>query len=205
MISNVNLKKVLDKSYTSYFSDDVLKIHRHVEGYLKRVYLIGLRLNSVQYEIARTIVDTSHLDIKSMVNKAWYLLYSASHSNQSAAISHLSANYPDMIKLRDLFFSFSCVYRNKLAHGIIDTISGQELIDTLCHLNISFYKEMERVFQLDLGHSAYDSPGDWGATRGTSENVLVAMGRLHLGNLSANPKSTAVVISELATTSYPKP
>ncbi|MDF9390600.1 hypothetical protein EXZ60_17625 [Vibrio sp. 1151_11] len=205
MISNVNLKKVLDKSYASYSSDDVLKIHRHVEGYLKRVFLIGLRLNSVQYETARTIVDTAHLDIKSMVAKAWYLLDSSSHRNQSVAISHLSANYPDMIKLRDLFFSFSCVYRNKLAHGIIDTISGQELIDTLCHLNISFYKEMERVFQLEHGHSAYESPGDWGAARGTSEDVLVAMGRLHLGNLSANPKSTAVVISELATTSYPKP
>lgn len=84
MISNVNLKKVLDKSYTSYSSDDVLKIHRHVEGYLKRVFLIGLRLNSVQYETARTIVDTAHLDIKSMVDKAWYLLDSSSHRSQSA-------------------------------------------------------------------------------------------------------------------------
>ena len=74
MIPIKQLKSVLSSTKRNNNSVDFFTIHRYVEGYLKRVFLIGLRLNGVQYENSVKIVDVTYLNTRVLIQKVLMLL-----------------------------------------------------------------------------------------------------------------------------------
>ncbi|EJE8694702.1 hypothetical protein M5264_004115 [Vibrio vulnificus] len=206
MIQLTKLSATLGTAKISGFTTtEFLHIHRHMEGYLKRVLLIGLRLKSVKYKDAEFIVDRIHLDIASTIDKCLYLL-DGSGSTQGVYINGLKARHSDLFVLINIFVKFCSKYRNQVAHGIIGDISSQEALDVLCHVNLSLYKEFERVLMAEHSCSAFDEPKAWGASRGRDEDHLVTITRLRLGNsLAVAPQKVSDVKTALQSTGYPKP
>jgi len=190
MIPKKEIRSTLDHS-SSPDEDEFLKVHRTVEGYLKRVLLIGLRLNSVQYENARRIIRMSYLDIKSLVDKSVRLL-----SKNSFGAENLAQRHPKFESVKNLFFEFSGVHRNRISHGIATSYS-QDFLLLLCHVDASFVTEYERTLQNEFGHSAFDQPSDWGASRGKSETPQHSINRLNLGDSSKKPLEKAEVRQKL--------
>jgi len=187
MISLSRLKDNLLSSQESVFqSNDFLMLHRFVEAYLKRVLLIGLRLHGVQYEASKKIIEGTYLNTSSLINKCMLLL-SASGTKQAEIENVLKSQYPDFIELRKLFLDFTSKYRNVLAHGLIDEIKDNELLDTLCVANKRFVSCFESVLKNEFGHSAFETPTDWGASRGHKEDIEKTISRLKLGSMTSKP------------------
>ena len=206
MIPLEKLQSVLGVSTTAGFTTtNFLDIHRHVEGYLKRVIIIGLRLKGVQYKNAEFIVKRIQIDISTTIEKSWFLLdrTSSGHNNY---INGLKSRHPDLFVLKETFVGFSSKYRNQVAHGIVGQISSQDAIDLLCHVDLSFYKKIEIMLKTEHGHSAFDSPRIWGASRGIDEPHVTTAERLGLGRrLSIAPQKITDVKNALAATRYPVP
>jgi len=195
------LKSGLSPSKTTYDSSDFFNLHRYIEAYLKRVLLIGLRLNKVKYEESRKIVGSTYLNTAALIEKALFLLDS-SKEKQSIVLRHLKSNHEDFFIISDILIKFSSKYRNRLAHGTIEELKNQELIKLLCHVNESFFKEFESLLEFEYGHSAFDQPRDWGATRGTDENITASASRLKLGKILPEPLSMVTVKNKLNNTAY---
>jgi len=187
MISLSKLKEKLLSDQTAEFQpEDFLLLHRYAEAYLKRVLLIGLRLRGAQYESSKIIVENTYLTTKALIPKCMVLLM-RDGKKQADVGKTLSSKYPDFIELQKLFLEFTSRYRNILAHGLIYEIKDAELLDTLCLTNKRFIQCFERVLQSEFGHSAFDSPKDWGAVRGQAEDIEKTVSRLKLGSITSKP------------------
>jgi len=205
MIPLEKLKAQLTITKTCGFTTaEFLDIHRYMEGYLKRVLFIGLRLKGVQYKNAEFIVSKIQLDIATAIGKSWFFL-DQSGSKNGAFIKALESKHPDLFILKEVFITFCSRYRNQVAHGLIGQISGQDAIDLLCHVNLSFYKAIEAMLQAEFSCSAFDTPTLWGASRSLNEGHATTIARLSLGKyLSKAPQRVCDVKTALASTKYPK-
>jgi len=198
MINLNKLKEKLLSNQTSGFqSDEFLLLHRYSEAYLKRVLLIGLRLHGVQYESSKKIVENTYLTTKALIPKCMVLLM-RDGTRQADIEKMLSSEYPDFMDLQKLFLEFTSKYRNILAHGLIDEIKDEELLNTLCATNKRFIQCFERVLQNKFGHSAFDPPKNWGAGRGQVEDIEKTVSRLRLGSITSKPMPLASAQSILS-------
>lgn len=204
MISLSQLKTVLDANPKPSGSEDFLRLHRYLEGYVKRVMLIGLRLKGVQYENSRKIVESTYISTANLIEKVLVLL-DQSGRKHNAVITGLKKTHSGFFELKDLVLKFTSVYRNRLAHGTIGELKDQDLIDYLCHINRSFYKEFEQLLKKEYGHSAFERPGDWEAKNGIQEKIENTVKRLSLGSIVKDPMSVKQVIVKLGKTAYAKP
>jgi len=175
-----------------------------MEGYIKRVFLIGLRLNGVQYNNSVKIVEGTYINTRVLIEKVLFLLNGAD-GKQKQLISKLKIAHPEYFKLNELFLKFAAPYRNRLAHGTIEELKDQELVKWLCHINRSFFKEFEALLQKEFGHSAFDVPGQWGAKRGASEKIEDTVKKLKLGSLVSDPMHLTAVQRSLVGTIYEAP
>ncbi len=156
-----------------------VELHRYVEGYLRRLLLIGLRLHEVQYRQAQKIIEFSFLNSFALVEKSFLLL-----SYHTFTLNQAKKKFPKFATSTDLFFKFTSPYRNWLVHGVYDTIHDSELLECLCLADRQFIIEFEKVLKDQFNRSAFDKPGDWGARRGKREEDLPALiRRLHLGKV----------------------
>ncbi len=138
------LKSMKEKmgSITEISVPSFIDRHRYAEGYLRRLLLIGLRLNGVQYKQAQKIVELSFLNNRALLEKVFILL-----SQHEFTLKQAKTKYSRFATSIDLFLNFTSPYRNLLIHGILDTIQDLKLIEYLC-LHIP----------LDLGHSFRSIP-----------------------------------------------
>ena len=204
MISLSQLKTVLDANPKPSGSEDFLRLHRYLEGYIKRVMLIGLRLNRVQYENSRKIVESTYINTANLIDKVLVLLDQSGRKHKKV-ITGLKKTYGGFFELKDLLLKFTFVYRNRLAHGTIGELKDQNLLDYLYHVNRSFYKEFEQLLKKEYRHSAFERPRDWGAKNGIQEKIENTVKRLRLGSLVKDPMPLSQVIVKLGKTAYAKP
>jgi len=190
------IKAEINTQRPNQTSHDFLNLHRYTEAYVKRLLLIGLRLNGVKYEESRKIVDSTFLNTGNLVEKALFLL-DQSEGKQGAVIQKLQTQYGDFFILKELLLKFSAKYRNWLAHGTVDSLRDEELVNHLCYVNRSFVQEFENLLQQEHGHSAFDKPGDWGAKRGADEPIEKSAKRLKLGKILDEPLTLTVVKNNL--------
>ena len=121
MISVKQLKTVLSSNKRTNTSDDFFKSHRYVEGYIKRVFLVALRLNGVQYKNAMKIIEGTYIKTGSLIEKVLFLL-NQTGGKQQQVITQLKKSHPDFFKINELVLKFTVPYRNRLAHGTIEEL-----------------------------------------------------------------------------------
>jgi len=163
-----------------------IDLHRYVEGYLRRLLLIGLRLHAVQYKQAQKIIELTFLNKPALIEKSFALI-----SHHTFTYHQAKKKYPSFAISTDLFFRFTSPYRNWLVHGVYDTIHDSELLEYLCRADRQFMIEFEKVLKAQFNRSAFDKPGKWGARKGQKEGDLPALiRRLRLGTvLKGTPMS----------------
>lgn len=166
--------------------------------------LIGLRLKGVQYANSEKIIEGTYIPTAHLIEKVLWLLDSTG-DRQNKVVGELKKSYPDFFILKDLVGKFTSIYRNRLAHGTIDKLADKELLNFLCHTNKSFFQAFEYLLKNEHGHSAFDKPGDWGASTGSQENIESTVKRLSLGSLVKQPMQLKDVKSQLQLTAYAKP
>jgi hypothetical protein len=204
MISLTQLKSGLSSQRVSYDSSEFFDIHRNIEAYIKRILLIGLRLNGIKYKEATTIVESTYINTAKLIEKVLFLL-DQSKSNQQQVIIELKIKHKEFFVLKELLLKFSSKYRNWLAHGTISELKHPELIRYLCHINKSFFKEFESLLKIEHGNSAFDKPRDWGAKRGVDEEIGTSAKRLGLGKILDQPMTLQAVKKLLTGINYAKP
>ena len=201
MISVKKLKAIFSSKNTQNTSEEFFKTHRYLEGYIKRVFLIGLRLQGVQYENSVKIVEGTYIPTGALIEKVLYIL-SCDAGTQQDTILRLKTTHPNFFKLKELFLKFTAPYRNRLAHGTIEELKDQDLVDWLCHINRSFFEEFEKMLNNEFGQSAFYEPGAWGAKRGIPEEIESTVKKLRLGSIVPVPMELSAVKKAVAGTSY---
>ena len=186
-----------------YTSDDFFHLHRHVEAYIKRVFLIGLRLNSIRYEPSRQIVDHGFIPIREMLAKSVVMLDPARRSARTVT-RDLKLRHADFFVLKGLFLDFSSHFRNRFAHGTVGEFRSHDLVRCLCHVDRSFYEAFEQLLGVEYGRSAFDKPGEWGAKKGLAEDIEISIARLGLNTrIRGKPMKVEDVESKLIATNFP--
>ncbi len=204
MISPSRLKEVFSNAPSVLDSNYFFKTHIHLEGYVKRVMLIGLRLNGVQYNNGTKVVDSTYIHTGNLIEKVLWLI-DQSGKKQGDIVKKLKTKYPDFFIIKEIVLKFSAPYRNRLAHGTIAKLHDQEMINYLCHVNTSFIDAFEILLKSEHGQSAYYKPGEWGAIQGKPESLEHTVKRLKLGPLVKDPLSLNAVKQKLQNTKYAKP
>lgn len=204
MISPNKINNFFKAKSTSKDINYFFKTHIYLEAYLKRVYLIGLRLRNVQYENSEKIISSTYMKTPQLINKIMWLL-DTKNISKTINKADFKKNYPQLEIHLEVVLKFSSLYRNQLAHGTIDDIEDQKTIDWLCHTNISFVSEFEDTLKRIYSHSAFDKPSDWGAKRGNAESIPVTAARLGLGKVLSPPMNISSVKKKLSSTSYSTP
>lgn len=196
MIAFKHLRQIMVRKDSKYTSHDFLNIHRYTEAYIKRVLFIGLRLNGVRYKESENIINATFIPTAGLIEKSLVLL-SKSDERHSEVIKKLRLQYSAFFDLSDLLVKFSSKYRNWLAHGLIDELKDEELIDYLCYVNRVFVKLFEEFLKAEYGHSAFEKPSEWGATNGFKERIEDTAKRLSLGKVLNKPLTIEVVKKRL--------
>jgi hypothetical protein len=204
LISPSRLKEVFTKPPSVLDSDYFFKTCVHLEGYVKRVMFIGLRLRGVQYSNGEKVVDSTYIQTANLIEKVLWLI-DKSGSKQGDVVGKLKIKHHDFFIIKETVLKFSAPYRNRLAHGTIAKLHDQEMIDYLCHVTTSFIDAFELLLKSEHGQSAYDKPGDWGAIQGKPELLESTVKRLKLGSLVKEPLTLNAVKKQLQETKYAKP
>ncbi|MBL7178159.1 MAG: hypothetical protein ISS66_20235 [Desulfobacteraceae bacterium] len=177
----VYLKKIKEKMgpVTELSVSSFIDRHRYAEGYLRRLLLIGLRLNAVQYKQAQKIIEFSYMNAPALIEKLFILI-----SHRTFTFKEATTKYSNFAASTDLFLKFTSPYRNWLVHGVIDTIYDLQLLEYLCRADRQFLIEFEKLLKSEFNRSAFDAPGDWGAQKGKQKEDLPAViRRLRLGTV----------------------
>jgi hypothetical protein len=186
MISPSALRDILGAPNPSKTTDSFIQVHRHLEGYFKRVLFIGLRINGAQYSTGQVIISSAHMDVQSQITKAIELVDRRSDCH-SKIIEATKAKYKSLFTLIELFQNFSARFRNRLAHGVISEIRDPAILESLIRVDQLLFMEFEAMLMAEYGHSALQAPKDWGARRGTKESADSLIKRLKLGKISLQP------------------
>ena len=136
MISSKRINAGLKSRKVNYSSSEFFDIHRYIEAYIKRILLIGLRLNGVKYVESTIIVESTYINTSNLIEKVLFLL-DQSGDNQKVVVDKLKIKHKDFFVLKELLLKFSSNYRNWIAHGAIIELKDPELIKYLCHVNKS--------------------------------------------------------------------
>lgn len=203
MISNPQIQQVLSTRNSGTEVADFLKIHTHMEAYLRRILLIALRLNGADYEVAREIASKRQFNIEYLTEAVITYLAKTKAPSEKKVKNRIKQNHPDLAKLRKLFLGFTACLRNQIAHGTREKVGGEQVHKLACHVDQSYYTEFERMLLSVFKHSAFEKPGAWGAKQGhlkTVEQVRDGLG-LEFRNAIA-PKGMTQVLNVLQRTQY---
>lgn len=147
-----------------------LKQHFYMEGYLKRLLFIGLRLNSVQYKMAQDVIAAYHEPLEKMIERAWSL--------SGFDYKHDVSNYGNYKSLEIYFVKFTAKYRNYRVHGVYDKIKDDELLELLITINFRYFNICNSYINSKGRPSVFNEPKDWGAKKGLQENMAQVYSRL---------------------------
>lgn len=198
MIHLNNLKKLILTYPQNPNTDDFIKIHKGVEGYIRRLLFVGLRINGVKYETSLEVINMSYLNNRELLKKTIELL-----TKNTKTLTDFESKNNDFKELENLFFDFTSIYRNRVIHGIFEKISDQIVLKHCYYIDMYFIIEFESTLK-SLGYkSAFDQPNVWGALRSTSSETFDhVIKRLKLGRLSKKPKGIISVQNSIANTKY---
>ena len=198
MINLKNLKKIINESPQQLETKDFIIIHKSVEGYFRRLLLIGLRLNDVKYKTSLDVIKMSYLCNKDLLKKIVGLI----SLNNNTLIDFENQN-PDFQKLEELFFDFTSIYRNRIIHGVDERIYDEVILKYCYYIDKFFLKEFEATLSLFDYNSGFDTPKTWGANRVVnSESINNVIRRLNLGKITKEPKGINSVKNILNSTKY---
>lgn len=186
MISPSALRDILGAPNPPKTTDSFIQVHRHLEGYFKRVLFIGLRINGAQYSTGQAIIHSVHMDVTSQITKAIALVDRRSDSH-GKIIDAAKTKYKSLFTLIELFQNFSARFRNRITHGIVTEIRDSAILESLIRVDQLLFMEFEAMLMAEHGHSALQMPKDWGARRGTKESTDSLIKRLNLGKISLQP------------------
>ena len=178
-------------------SDGFLYLHRHVEGYTRRVLFIGLRLHDVRYATAEMLIDQGKLSFYDSVRVALNLVLRRDQSIKDIS-KELVQTHPRFVAFFGLVLEFTTKYRNALAHGLVQKVKDPEILGLLFRIDLEFLQCFEALLHAEKGRSAYDKPRDWGALRGKEENIATVVQRLRLRGLSDRPLRIEEVRARIA-------
>jgi hypothetical protein len=186
MLSLKTCRKILDE--TAVTDEYFLRLHFCIESLFKRLFLIGLRKQGVQYRIA---VNTANIYFESPKNfhKRIFRYCGIDHEELSA--------FGDYAILEDLFFKFTSPHRNKRVHGISDTYTNEEMLSLLINVDKGFFMELESFLAETKGLSFFNTPGKWGANKGTQKDTQTVYEELLDKSLPGKPYTTEEVKERL--------
>jgi len=152
----VQLRKCKEVFEQNEISDQYfLNLHFYVEGFLKRLLFIGLRLSDVQYKAAQDAITKYHEPLPLMIQKA-FILSGFDYKNGLC-------KFKDYKKIEEYFIGFSSKYRNYRVHGILDTLKDEELIEMLITIDKLYISIIVEFIKSNNKPSVFDKPKDWGA------------------------------------------
>ena len=193
-----DIKKIVELTPNNVTTDNFINIHKATESYIRRLFLIGLRVNGVSYKVALQVIKGSYLNNKVLIEKTIKLI-----TKGTKEISDFENSNNDLKILKELFFEFTSIYRNRVIHGIYKTVNDQTILNHCYYINKYFIIEFEQTLLLLHYKSAYDTPSDWGAIRDTStESFDQVVRRLNLGQLVKPPKGIIAVKNQISKTKY---
>ena len=201
MIPLENLKSVLEDREPVLSTESFLRLHRHLEGYFKRVLLISLRIRGVKYKPAVRVVESANISVMSQIEKAIYLL-DVSAGSRKLSIRLAEAQFPQLFVLKRLFKEFSAPFRNQVSHGVIDNFTDFATMSALFRVDFGLYRAFEDMLRVKYGRSAFDQPKAWGARPGKQGDPEEITNRLGLGNPNPEPIETSLVEAALAGNQY---
>lgn len=198
MINLTNLKNLLSQNTQNLTTDDFIKIHKSFEGYIRRLLLIGLRLNGVKYETSVEVIDMSYLNNRDLIRITIELI-----TRGTKSLNYFENHNPDLKVLLELFFDFTTIYRNRVIHGVDERINDPTILRHCYFIDKFLIEEFESTLISLKYKSAFDKPTEWGATRITSdENINQVIARLKIGRLTKVPKGIVSVQNAIAKTKY---
>jgi len=198
MINLNNLRNLIAQNPQSLTTDDFIKIHKNVEGYIRRLLLIGLRINGVKYETSMEVIKMSYLNNKDLIKTTIDLITKGTKN-----LSDFETTNSDFKELLELFFDFTSIYRNRVIHGVYENINDQLILKHCYFIDKFLIEEFEQTLKSLNFKSAFDKPTDWGAIRSTStESINQIISRLKLGRLTKTPKGIVAVQNAIARTKY---
>lgn len=179
MISVSKLKEITYLEQENFSTEEFLLIHRFVEGYLKRITFIALRLHDVQYQTSLELANFAYIGgVFSQIKKVFELL-PGNHT-----LNSISEKHNDFKVFQELFTKYTSSLRNRLLHGGIGKLRDEEVLRYAALIDQRFIKEFEKVLKEEWNASAFDTPKAWGAKRiTTSENKIEVAKRLKLGKV----------------------
>ncbi len=170
MLALKQCKKILNKNEISdeYF----LELHFCIEGCIKRLLFIGLRLNGVEYKTARESIDKYY--------KPFYKMLEQAFSLTGFDYQKDLCEYKNYKEIEEFFLGFSTKYRNYRVHGVMDKISSKnnELLKTLIRLDKLFIKTINDFIAEKKGITIFDEPKKWGAKKGTINSLEEVFGSI---------------------------
>ncbi len=171
MIKLGECQKVLSavEESDSYF----LKQHFYIEGFLKRLLFIGLRLNDVQYNMAEEVIIAYHEPLEKMIERAW-TISGFDYKNDVVKFGAFK-------DLEGFFVNYTAKYRNYRVHGIYDEIEDPDLLRLLTTINYRYYKICNEYISHKGKPSVFDKPIKWGAKIGKEETILEVYSRIFKG------------------------
>ena len=198
MINLNNLRNLISQNPLNLTTDDFIKIHKSFEGYIRRLLLIGLRLNGVKYETAQDVVKMSYLNNRDLIKITIELI-----TKKTKSLNDFETHNFDLKELLELFFDFTTIYRNLVIHGVYESINDAIILKHCYFIDKFLIEEFESTLNSLNYKSAFDKPSEWGAPRTTSnETIEQVIRRLRLGRLTKTPKGIVSVQNTIARTKY---
>jgi hypothetical protein len=150
MLSLAQMRKRLANKTIS--DADFLETHICVEGLLKRVLLIGLRVRGVQYRDARQFIKVYNPGgLKKTIPKTLKLL-------------DITPG-PKLRELTELVVEVTAKYRNLRVHGIRGPFNDTAFLKLLINIDREFMIELRRIVQQEKGADIFDKPAKFGAAK----------------------------------------
>lgn len=182
MLAKKAIKKIVyeELPHERYTQEYFLRLHQHLEAYLKHLLLIGVRKQfKAEYDLARRVINSANVPFNdaSFVHAFRFLGFKQSwiqfkKANQEVAI------------LAQLCFQYASKVRNMLLHGSYYTFQHGEVV-LLVRINKLFVQKLEKgIGDLSGGKQVLiHAPGDFGAPKGRpmEERELRRLLRFGLG------------------------
>jgi len=201
MINLNNLKNLIkSQNPQNLTTDDFIKIHKGFEGYIRRLLLIGLRINGVKYETSQNVITMLFVRSNRELIKTTIKLI----TKGAKSLDDFETHNLDLKELLGLFFDFTTIYRNKIFHGIDENINDVTILRHCYFIDKFLIEEFELTLNFLNYKSAFDKPSEWGATRTTSNDTIEqVINQLNLGKIDKKkPKDIVSVQNAIARTKY---
>lgn len=173
MLSKSIIIQRLQENPNEVSEDHFLKMHIAVEGYLKWLFLVGLRINGCTYSSAAKVIQRHFIRLNTKSFKAAFRLLGVKKSWHQ-----IKTNDPNLKTLEYLCFNYTSPIRNQLVHGNYYDFKEREC-ELAYQMNKAFIQQLEKTIQVYKNGNAIlqNTPTQFGAKKGTIADEI-AIGRI---------------------------